>query len=708
MAEPANPGDQSSENSGGRPVIGIIVTYYNDELWLADCLRSLQAQSYPHWEAVIVDDHSIVDQVGTIVSEINDPRIRHLRHPVNRGPAAARNTGFRQLSNVWILCIDGDDEILPDTLEVMLARAMEPDRPDCVICDYELFGSETGFREHPVRPLAMLRETQWVPGAGVMISRALWLAAGGYSEDPVFSLGNEDWDFWIAAARNGFAAARVPEPLYRYRQRSASLSRRLLTSDHLTREAILRRHSSFFDDASAAAFLAEGYWRASHASASQGRLFRTLRLATIANSRSPRGDQWRDHVRVALRSFLRRSAALVPGLLMVKRSLAASFRRVLGGAATALGRAAGHAYALKPGNRRASPVFLFFPWDELGGADLVHLSICEALQPRRPLVVFDLVPAQTVLAARFNRSADVWRLGRWLRRSRTAPLAHGFLAGYIASHNEPCVFGGNSETFYQIVPLLPARILCIDLLHAVGGGYVERSLAVAQRLQSRIVISPEIRDALASQYRLASLPEALTERIQLIPNSCMVPVAGERRPGSGALRILFVGRDAPEKRLDLVASIGVLAQQRLSPSPELTAVGRIDPSRLPGFRCLGQFTDARDLSRVYLEHDVLLLPSEREGFPLVVTEAMMHGVIPLCTAVGGLPAALRDGEDSFLVPLGASGPELVESFVRCLEILNSDPGLRASMSQNARTRSAAWGSPEAFSRAYRHLLIHES
>ena len=94
---------------------------------------------------------------------------------------------------------------------------------------------------------------------------------------------------------------------------------------------------------------------------------------------------------------------------------------------------------------------------------------------------------------------------------------------------------------------------------------------------------------------------------------------------------------------------------------EFTAVGDIAPARLPEVACVGLITDPRELSRVYLAHDVLLLTSSREGFPLTVMEAMVHGVVPLCTAVGGLPAALTDGENAFLFPPETPAPELVEA-----------------------------------------------
>src|SRR5262249_6123335 len=204
---------------------------------------------------------------------------------------------------------------------------------------------------------------------------------------------------------------------------------------------------------------------------------------------------------------------------------------------------------------------------------------------------------------------------------------------------------------------------------ALRGGYVERSLAVAPRLNTRVIITPEIRDGLASLYRSAGYPTSLLDRVVLIRNPNLLSVAGARPASDGMLRVLYVGRDGPEKRLELLAAVAEAAQRRTSSPPHFTAIGDISPERLPGFEVRGWIADECERSRAYLVHDVLLLTSSREGFPLVVTEAMNHGVIPVCTAVGGLPEMLNDGEDSFLLPPEPASSDLVESIVDRLVIL---------------------------------------
>jgi L-malate glycosyltransferase len=409
--------------------------------------------------------------------------------------------------------------------------------------------------------------------------------------------------------------------------------------------------------------------------------------------------RWRrDHFVGAFKTKLR------PVAHAVRATVRAPGRLLL--AVTApLARLAGTCAARIRKRETARALFFFFPWDSIGGADLVHVAIVESVAAQRPLVVFDLLPARPTLADRFNRVSDVWRLSGWLRDHPLAPLTRNFLAGYISAHRGAVVLGGNSPTFYDLASLLRAHVTCIDLLHALRGGNVERSIALAPRLNARVIITPEIRDGMAWLYRSAGYPSSLLDRVVLIRNPNLLPMAGARPASDGTLRVLYVGRDSPEKRLELLAAVAEAARRRTSSPLHFTAIGDIAPERLPGFECRGLIAYDDELSQAYLEHDVLLLTSSREGFPLVVTEAMNHGVIPVCTAVGGLPQMLNDGDDSFLFPPELPSPALVESIVDCLVILTADPDRRMRMSAHALRKAHGWSDRDAFDAAYRRLLL---
>jgi len=94
---------------------------YNRAHTVKRALNSLLAQSYGHFEVIIVDDGSTDDSVSLIRPYLHDQRFRFIQLPENRGVNQARNSGFDQIAadTDWVTFLDSDDEFLPQALELM-------------------------------------------------------------------------------------------------------------------------------------------------------------------------------------------------------------------------------------------------------------------------------------------------------------------------------------------------------------------------------------------------------------------------------------------------------------------------------------------------------------------------------------------------------------------------------------------------------------
>jgi glycosyltransferase involved in cell wall biosynthesis len=95
---------------GYSPLISILTPTYNQEAFIADCIRSVLAQTYSHWEQIIIDDGS-TDKTAEVVQKFSDPRIRFFRQ-ANRGIEALAHTyrhAFRQAHGEIIAILEGDD-----------------------------------------------------------------------------------------------------------------------------------------------------------------------------------------------------------------------------------------------------------------------------------------------------------------------------------------------------------------------------------------------------------------------------------------------------------------------------------------------------------------------------------------------------------------------------------------------------------------------
>lgn len=107
-------------------LVSIITPTYNCGRFIAETIRSVQAQTYANWEMIIVDDCS-TDNTKTVVEQFSksDSRIRYYCLPTNSGAAVARNAALRRASGRWIAFLDSDDLWLPEKLERQIQFMIE-------------------------------------------------------------------------------------------------------------------------------------------------------------------------------------------------------------------------------------------------------------------------------------------------------------------------------------------------------------------------------------------------------------------------------------------------------------------------------------------------------------------------------------------------------------------------------------------------------
>ncbi|HSP49185.1 MAG TPA: glycosyltransferase family A protein [Pseudolabrys sp.] len=95
--------------------IFVLLPTYNRRRILPRTIASVFAQDEKDFELIIVDDCSI-DDTGTYLASLNDPRIRVLRPPNNLGTAGARNLGLEASQADIVALLDDDDVYLEGCL----------------------------------------------------------------------------------------------------------------------------------------------------------------------------------------------------------------------------------------------------------------------------------------------------------------------------------------------------------------------------------------------------------------------------------------------------------------------------------------------------------------------------------------------------------------------------------------------------------------
>lgn len=128
--------------------ISIIIPVYNVCELVANCLKSVFAQSYHNLEVIIVDDCSTDDSMSVVRNMIENPplgiEVKIASHSVNRGLSEARNTGIMEASGEYLYFLDSDDEITPDCIQI-LVDATAGVLPDMIVGNYEVRNSDAYF-----------------------------------------------------------------------------------------------------------------------------------------------------------------------------------------------------------------------------------------------------------------------------------------------------------------------------------------------------------------------------------------------------------------------------------------------------------------------------------------------------------------------------------------------------------------------------------
>ena len=120
-----------------KPSISIIIPMYNVEKYLRRCLDSVKNQTFTDWQAICVNDGS-PDNSGEIAREYAKADKRFIVvDKENGGLSDARNAGLRYATGDYIMYLDSDDFIHPQTMELTYQTAVKKNA-DMVLFDFDL------------------------------------------------------------------------------------------------------------------------------------------------------------------------------------------------------------------------------------------------------------------------------------------------------------------------------------------------------------------------------------------------------------------------------------------------------------------------------------------------------------------------------------------------------------------------------------------
>lgn len=339
---------------------------------------------------------------------------------------------------------------------------------------------------------------------------------------------------------------------------------------------------------------------------------------------------------------------------------------------------------------RDAEVVCFFPYYHTGGAERVHLNIVKALADKNVCVIFTLNSATKNFQEQFQANAQCIEINPILNKKNkliNSLLKRSIVKAINTSKKCKSVFSSNSVYFYQLLPLITDRICRIDLYHAFSKEDSRESEVVdsLMYINKRVVISENTKKDLLRIYNKYQVIHFF-DRIYTIQNGVKISNQFELFKDFSNIKIGFVGRWAEEKRPALFLEIAKKINL-IYPSIEFLMIGtgmksNHDVINEAGVVFLGEITNNDELSNFYKELTFLLITSEYEGFPMVIMESMLQGVVPISTDVGGISEHITNYENGVLIT-DAESEKIISAFTNAIELLVMDKVKIQGLSQNA-------------------------
>ena len=206
-------------------LVSVIMPMYNSEKFVAQAIDSVLAQTYPHWELLVVDDGS-TDRSCDIVASYaqKDDRIHLLKNNHSTGmPSAPRNYGIEQAKGDFIAFLDSDDMWLREKLAQQLPYFFRDNRTAVVFADYEKI-DENGKRS--ARVVSTPRKTSYKQ---LLYGNVIGNLTGVYDVRKVGkyyfkNIHHEDYAFWLSVLKVGYVARSTQTVLGLYRVHKESIS----------------------------------------------------------------------------------------------------------------------------------------------------------------------------------------------------------------------------------------------------------------------------------------------------------------------------------------------------------------------------------------------------------------------------------------------------------------------------------------------------
>ncbi len=352
--------------------------------------------------------------------------------------------------------------------------------------------------------------------------------------------------------------------------------------------------------------------------------------------------------------------------------------------------------------------YFFFPYCHIGGAEKVHANIIEVFEKQKILVFFTGVSHKSDFLYMFKKHAPSVNIGYGINYPFLRRKATKLIFDSIHSQKAPIAFGCNNLFFYESVLKFEKKVRVFDLYHDFrfeGETNLNHSFAKQFfRCEKRVFISNLALQQTKLFYKAIQAEQKEYDKLTLITNYTYIPEKLIEKDFNATLNILYVGRGTSEKRAHIV---GLLAKKchENRVMANFTAIGELEqviPSDCKQHvNYTGPITDFEKLKIHYQNNHIILITSDKEGFPLTIMEGMAHGCVSISTPVGDVPLHTKD---CGFVTSNIIETDVINEMFEQIKMLDNDRKQLTNLSHASFNYANKHFSKERFFEEYKNLL----
>lgn len=182
------------------PLVSVIIPTHKRAHLLRRAIKSVLSQTWQDYELIVVDDAS-GDGTPDVIASFHDRRIKYVRHEMNRGGPAARNTGIGMARGRYIALLDDDDEWHATKLEKQINAFKEAaNGVGFIYSGFEVRDENgevvgTTLPAHRGNLHMNLLQRNMIGGSSVPLIKRECFDKVGFFDESLTSC--QDWDMWM-------------------------------------------------------------------------------------------------------------------------------------------------------------------------------------------------------------------------------------------------------------------------------------------------------------------------------------------------------------------------------------------------------------------------------------------------------------------------------------------------------------------------------